>query len=103
MKQDIELLSRVIESFGGDVREGQRTMVEAVADALQDDATLLIQAGTGTGKSLGYLVPAMRRGRENDEHILVSTATLALQRQILTKDAPQVNGQLDGEDRKSVV
>ena len=51
MKQDIELLSRVIESFGGDVREGQRTMVEAVADALQDDATLLIQAGTGTGKS----------------------------------------------------
>ena len=103
MKKDIELLSRVIESFGGDVREGQRTMVEAVADALQDDATLLIQAGTGTGKSLGYLVPAMRRGHENDERILVSTATLALQRQILTKDAPQVNGQLDGEVRVAVL
>lgn len=92
---DLELLAKVVKDFGGDVRVGQQKMVEAVSSALEDGANLLIQAGTGTGKSLGYLVPAMRRALENDERIIVSTATLALQRQILTKDAPQVNKALD--------
>ncbi|MDO5033910.1 MAG: ATP-dependent DNA helicase [Actinomycetaceae bacterium] len=91
MNPDLELLSKVVDDFGGDVREGQQQMVQEVATALEDGANLLIQAGTGTGKSLGYLVPAMRRALERDERIVVSTATLALQRQILLKDAPQVN------------
>jgi len=59
-----------------------------VADALDDQAHLLVQAGTGTGKSLGYLVPVMVHAVESGERAVISTATLALQRQVLTKDAP---------------
>ena len=51
---DLELLEKVVKSFNGDVREGQRKMVEAVADTLENTKHLLVEAGTGTGKSLGY-------------------------------------------------
>jgi ATP-dependent DNA helicase DinG len=47
---------------GAQAREGQHVMAEAVADALRDGTHLLVQAGTGTGKSLGYLVPALASG-----------------------------------------
>lgn len=97
MTKDLDLLKKVVESFGGDVREGQQKMVEAVSNALENDKHLLVEAGTGTGKSLGYLVPAMRWALQNDERVVVSTATLALQRQIMTKDAPQVNEALDNQ------
>ena len=100
---DLELLEKVVKSFNGDVREGQRKMVEAVADTLENTKHLLVEAGTGTGKSLGYLVPAMRRAATNGERIVVSTATLALQRQIVTKDAPQVNEVLDEPARVAVL
>ena len=63
-------------------------MAARVADALDDQAHLLVQAGTGTGKSLGYLVPVMVHAVESGERAVISTATLALQRQVLTKDAP---------------
>ena len=63
-------------------------MAARVADALDDQAHLLVQAGTGTGKSLGYLVPVMVHAVDSGERAVVSTATLALQRQVLTKDAP---------------
>ncbi|MFC2599185.1 MAG: ATP-dependent DNA helicase, partial [Actinomyces massiliensis] len=49
---------------------------------------MLVQAGTGTGKSLGYIVPVMVNAVESGERAVISTATLALQRQVLTKDAP---------------
>jgi ATP-dependent DNA helicase DinG len=65
-------------------------MARAVAAALDGGDTALIQAGTGTGKSLGYLVPAVARAVRHGERIVVSTATLALQRQIYTKDLPLV-------------
>ena len=51
---------------------------------------LLVQAGTGTGKSLGYLVPAVHHAVHSGERVIVSTATLALQRQIMTRDLPLV-------------
>jgi ATP-dependent DNA helicase len=63
-------------------------MAARVADALETRTHLLVQAGTGTGKSLGYLVPVMVRAVDAGERAVVSTATLALQRQILTRDAP---------------
>ena len=63
-------------------------MAARVADALDDQAHLLVQAGTGTGKSLGYLVPVMVHAVESGERAVISTAMLALQRQVLTKDAP---------------
>lgn len=60
-------------------------MTEAVAQAVDDGAHLLVQAGTGTGKSLGYLVPALAHG----DRVVVATATLALQRQLVERDLPR--------------
>src|SRR4051794_9954923 len=65
-------------------------MAVAVAEAIDKGEHLLVQAGTGTGKSLGYLVPAVRHAVLENEHVIVSTATLALQRQIMARDLPLV-------------
>jgi len=85
-----ELLETAVSSLGGEHREGQLHMAVAVANALNDTEHALIQAGTGTGKSLGYLVPAVAHAALTDQRIVISTATLALQRQIYTKDLPLV-------------
>ena len=84
------VLDAVVSSMGGSVREGQASMVAEGAAALEDREHLLVQAGTGTGKSLGYLVPLLTHCAVSGVRGLVSTATLALQRQILVKDAPVV-------------
>ena len=84
------LLDAVVERLGGERREGQHAMARAAANAFSSGRHLLVQAGTGTGKSLGYLVPALRHAVLADERVIVSTATLALQRQILTRDLPLV-------------
>ena len=68
----------------GEDRPGQAAMAEAVARALGDKRHLVVQAGTGTGKSLGYLVPAVLAGRR----VVVATATKALQDQLAGKDLP---------------
>mgnify|MGYP001672257509 FL=1 len=81
-------LAHAVEAMGGSPRAGQEEMARRVAQALVDGTHLMVQAGTGTGKSLGYLVPVLARAVEAGERAVVSTATLALQRQILTKDAP---------------
>ncbi|MBD5788124.1 ATP-dependent DNA helicase [Cellulosimicrobium terreum] len=65
-------------------------MAEAVTAAVGSGEHLVVQAGTGTGKSLGYLVPAVRHAVVTDERVIVSTATLALQRQVITRDLPLV-------------
>ena len=84
----LDVLETAVRSMGGSPRQGQTTMVREVAQTLADGTHLLVQAGTGTGKSLGYLVPAMVHAVQAGARVVVSTATLALQRQILTKDAP---------------
>src|SRR4051794_35729991 len=61
-------------------------MAEAVGDALTRDRHLVVQAGTGTGKSLAYLVPALL----HDERVVVATATLALQHQLVERDIPRL-------------
>ncbi len=63
-------------------------MAEAVAQSLESGVHLLVQAGTGTGKSLGYLAPTLMRCLATEETIVVATATLALQAQLATKDIP---------------
>jgi ATP-dependent DNA helicase DinG len=74
-------------SFSGwELREGQLAMAEAVEAALEDERHLFVEAGTGTGKTLAYLVPAVLSGRK----VIVSTATRALQDQIFVKDLPVV-------------
>ncbi len=69
---------------GGDDRPGQRQMAEAVTDAIRLRRHLVVQAGTGTGKSLAYLVPALLSG----SRVVVATATKALQDQLATRDLP---------------
>ena len=71
---------------GSQDRPGQRAMVTAVATALNSGEHLLVQAGTGTGKSLGYLVPALASGKR----VVVATATKALQAQLVDKDLPRL-------------
>ncbi|MFD9205407.1 ATP-dependent DNA helicase [Streptomyces sioyaensis] len=80
-----DLLHAAVTAVGGTERPGQVAMAEAVAEAVDDTAHLLVQAGTGTGKSLGYLVPALAHG----ERVVVATATLALQRQLVERDLPR--------------
>ncbi|WP_309339364.1 ATP-dependent DNA helicase, partial [Actinomyces oris] len=84
----LDVLDTAVRTMGGSPRQGQTTMAREVAQTLADGTHLLVQAGTGTGKSLGYLVPAMVHAVQAGARVVVSTATLALQRQILTKDAP---------------
>ena len=85
-----KLLDVAVEALGGVRRDGQHQMAVAVAESIEKGEHLLVQAGTGTGKSLGYLVPALRHAVLENEHVVVSTATLALQRQIITRDLPLV-------------
>ena len=81
-----EALDVAVDAIGGSPREGQIEMAEAVANALTDRHHLMVQAGTGTGKSLAYLIPGIVHGRK----VLVATATLALQRQLVDRDLPAV-------------
>ncbi len=82
---------------GGEERPGQMAMAEAVGRALADHRHLVVGAGTGTGKSLAYLVPAVLAGRS----VVVATATRALQDQLATKDLPLVADALAGTRKVS--
>ena len=79
-----ELLAAAVAAVGGSERPGQVRMAEAVADAMREGTHLLVQAGTGTGKSLAYLVPALLHA----ETVVVATATIALQNQVVDRDLP---------------
>ena len=70
-------------------------MAEAVAQAFDTGEHLAVQAGTGTGKSLAYLVPAIARAVETDCPVVVSTATIALQRQLVERDLPRLADSLE--------
>jgi ATP-dependent DNA helicase DinG len=111
-----ELLALAVAGIGGEPRDGQLTMARAVEHAMLSGDHLLVQAGTGTGKSLAYLVPAIRHalatdasarkpktdeaddeGRGSDDElprprgpVVVATATIALQRQLIERDLPRL-------------
>ncbi len=80
-------------------RPEQQAMVEAVGHALNDSARLLVEAGTGTGKSVAYLLPAAMLAVQNDWRVVVSTATTNLQDQLFQKDLPVVRASLDEPER----
>ena len=90
-----DLLAAAVESLGGARRPGQVAMAEAVTSALDSERHLAVQAGTGTGKSLAYLVPAIRHAQANDTTVVVSTATIALQRQLVDRDLPRLADALE--------
>ncbi len=76
--------------FGGyEVRDEQLRMAQEVTAALNQGEHLMIEAGTGTGKSLAYLIPAALWALKNDQRVTVSTNTINLQEQLLGKDIPQ--------------
>ena len=95
MPDDVtEVLGRVAAGLpgGGETRPGQAEMARAVEAAISDRRHLLVQAGTGTGKSLAYLVPSVLAG----EPVVVATATKALQDQLAEKDLPAIASVVDG-------
>ncbi|ASX03100.1 ATP-dependent DNA helicase [Mycobacterium intracellulare] len=85
-----ELLATAVAALGGSERSGQQEMADAVARAFATDEHLVVQAGTGTGKSLAYLVPAIVHALDDDSPVVVSTATIALQRQLVDRDLPRL-------------
>ncbi|HTT54587.1 MAG TPA: ATP-dependent DNA helicase [Streptosporangiaceae bacterium] len=88
------LLAAAVASIGGAERPGQVAMAEAVEQALRDGGHLAVQAGTGTGKSLAYLVPAAAHALASGTAVVVATATIALQRQLVDRDLPRLTAAL---------
>jgi ATP-dependent DNA helicase DinG len=91
------VLERLCRALGGrgEVREGQRLMVAEVATALAEGGSVAIQAGTGVGKSFGYLAPiGATRGRRRGPAVVV-TSTIGLQEQLARSDLPALAGVLD--------
>jgi ATP-dependent DNA helicase DinG len=84
------LLATAVAAIGGSERAGQTVMAQAVWDAVADRTHLAVQAGTGTGKSLAYLVPALQLAADKRGPVVVSTATIALQRQLVERDLPRL-------------
>jgi len=85
-----ELLAAAVAGIGGEERPGQVAMAEAVQHAIETGEHLAVQAGTGTGKSLAYLVPAIRHAVLTRSTVVVATATIALQRQLIDRDLPRL-------------
>ena len=88
------LLEAAVTALGGSRREGQTAMADAVASAVDQREHLVVQAGTGTGKSLAYLVPAVRHAMDQKRTVVISTATIALQNQLIDRDLPRLAGAL---------
>ncbi|EEI17227.1 ATP-dependent DNA helicase [Corynebacterium lipophiloflavum] len=90
-----DLLAAAVDALGGAERPGQVAMAKAVTRALEAERHLAVQAGTGTGKSLAYLVPAIRHAHATGGTVVVSTATIALQRQLVERDLPRLADALE--------
>ena len=91
-----DLLALAVSALGGTQRPGQVQMAEALAQAFATGEHLAVQAGTGTGKSLAYLVPAIARAVTDGAPVVVSTATIAPQRQLVDRDLPKLADALAG-------
>ena len=76
---------------GFELRKGQMDMAAAVEEALTENRKLIVEAGTGTGKTLAYLVPALQSGRR----VVISTGTKALQEQLYFRDIPFLESVLE--------
>jgi ATP-dependent DNA helicase DinG len=98
LEQVRKALDVAVGAINGKPRTGQIEMAEAVANTLIDQHHLMVQAGTGTGKSLAYLVPAIVSGKKT----LIATATLALQRQLVERDLPKIVPALEKELGRSI-
>lgn len=84
-------------------RPEQIKMLEAVASAFNEDSISLIEAGTGTGKTLAYLIPAVFWSLVNGERVVISTNTINLQEQLIEKDIPLLRRSMSEEFKYSLV
>ena len=92
----------IADRLGGDFEERpqQKAMIEAVGHALDTGGKLVVEAGTGVGKSFGYLLPAIehiakfREDKDQKRRVVISTHTIALQEQIINKDVPMLQAVL---------
>ena len=90
LPQTSVLLAAAVAGIGGAERPGQVAMAEAVEQSIKSGEHLAVQAGTGTGKSLAYLVPAVAHALASGSAVVVATATIALQRQLIDRDLPRL-------------
>ena len=87
------LISRALNSY--EPRPQQARMAQGVCEAIENREHILVEAGTGVGKSLAYLVPFILYAVENDKRVVVSTNTKTLQQQLCEKDLPFLRKTLD--------
>jgi len=92
-----EKLAPAVRGFQLEDRPQQNQMADAVASALQDGGVLLVEAGTGVGKSFAYLLPALEHALREGGPVVVSTHTLNLQEQLFEKDLPIVQRALEAQ------
>ncbi len=88
---------------GFEERHEQKRMALAVSSAFEENRHLLVEAGTGTGKSFAYLLPALKRVVEKRERVLISTNTINLQEQLIERDIPVLLGTLSDPVRAVLV
>ncbi|MCH7588779.1 MAG: DEAD/DEAH box helicase [Chloroflexi bacterium] len=108
---DVEEIAAVLEpgglfskAFSGyEHRSQQITMLRAVAQALDESRHLIVEAGTGTGKSLAYLIPAFAWAEKNNERVVISTNTLNLQDQLFKDDIPAINRVMGTQYRSAIL
>ncbi|KUO96840.1 ATP-dependent DNA helicase [Ferroacidibacillus organovorans] len=86
-----------LHTFSYESRPSQRAMLRAIAHGLQNDEHVVAEAGTGTGKSLAYLIPSLLFAAQGGRRVVVSTHTLALQKQLIEKDAVNALQAIDQE------
>jgi ATP-dependent DNA helicase DinG len=105
IKQVLMPKGKVAESLGAnyEMREEQIAMLDAVSSAFNEGLVSIIEAGTGTGKTLSYLIPSVYWSLLNGERVVISTNTINLQEQLSQKDIPLVHSSLDEEFKHSLV
>ena len=97
-------LGRVAAELPGyEERPEQLAMLRAVADAFNHSSHLIVEAGTGTGKSMAYLLPALAFASANNQRVVVSTNTINLQDQLFEKDVPDLSRAMDYRVHTSVL
>lgn len=91
------------EELGFELREGQRQMSEIIQNSLENEENCLIEAGTGIGKTISYLLPAILYCKRNNKKVVVSTNTINLQEQILNKEIPILSKILNEDIKCAIV
>lgn len=80
------ILAKEIKGF--EYREEQEEMAQYIQDAINEDRKIIVEAGTGTGKTLAYLIPSIKWAVTNKKKVIIATNTINLQEQLLLKDIP---------------